>query len=103
MFLAVFFTISSTQAATIVWAGFINTTANADQKWIDLLTAQGHTVITQGTWQEITDADVATMNRADLVIVSANMGTSTNLNGDCRGSQMEFYSKTDVNDARIYA
>ena len=76
IFTLLLFTMSATQAANIVWVGFADTTANGDQTWIDLLEAQGHTIITEGNWGEIGDAEITTMNNADLVIFSTNAGFS---------------------------
>jgi hypothetical protein len=77
LLLVVAFTMPAARAANIVWVGLLgSTTANEDQKWIDLLKAQGHTIITQGSWQEIGTAEITTMNNADLVIFSTNAGTS---------------------------
>jgi hypothetical protein len=77
LLLVVLFIMPAARAANVVWVGLLgSTTANEDQKWINLLTAQGHTIITQGSWQEIGAAEIATMNNADLVIFSTNAGTS---------------------------
>ncbi len=80
-FLVAFFLMSAAHAANIVWIGFANTDSNEDQAWIDFLEAKGHIVITEGDWGEIGDAEIAAMNSADLVIVSANAGNSGNFNG----------------------
>ncbi|MBN2588426.1 MAG: hypothetical protein JXA96_01070, partial [Sedimentisphaerales bacterium] len=66
--------ISVSQAATIVWVG---QNSDDDLLWVDFLEAQGHTVITEGNWQEIGDAEITTMNNADLVIFGTNGGFSS--------------------------
>jgi regulation of enolase protein 1 (concanavalin A-like superfamily) len=66
---------STAQAATIVWVGPEEGNDN-DLVWVDLLEAQGHTVITEGNWQEIGDAEITTMNNADVVIFGTNAGQS---------------------------
>ena len=65
---------SSAQAANIVWVAEGNVDAAGvpyDQGWIDLLTAQGHTVDDQrGNWLTLDATKIATLEAADLIIVS---------------------------------
>jgi hypothetical protein len=82
---------SSVHAATIVWVSDNKTPSGgvpADQAWVDLLRAQGHSVdytnvtVNTGYWNNI-DADaakLAALNAADLIIVSRdlNSGSYTN-------------------------
>ncbi|MBN1359244.1 MAG: LamG domain-containing protein [Sedimentisphaerales bacterium] len=76
---------SSAQAANIVWVAEGNVDAAGvpyDQGWIDLLTAQGHTVDDQrGSWMTLTATNIATLEAADLVIVSRTTN-SGNYAGD---------------------
>jgi len=63
------------RAAKIIWVAeaITNTAtgANYDQGWVDLLKAQGYTVDIQlSGWMTLTDAQIATVNSADLVIFS---------------------------------
>jgi hypothetical protein len=74
LFLAAFLTISTAQAATIVFCG---QNRDNDIEWRNLLEAEGHTVISQGDWQAIGDEEIATMNSADLVIFGPDAGFST--------------------------
>jgi hypothetical protein len=64
----------SVPAANIVWVAEANVDAAGvpyDQGWIDLLTAQGHTVDDQrGSWMTLGAAQIAALEAADLVIVS---------------------------------
>jgi len=62
----------------IAWVSEWNADANTgipyDQGWIDLLTAQGYTVDanTAGNYTEISEGEKATLESADLIIVSRN-------------------------------
>jgi hypothetical protein len=62
------------QGTTIVWVAESNLTAAGvgyDQGWIDLLTAQGYTVdVQRGSWMTLDATKLATLEAADLVIVS---------------------------------
>ncbi len=62
------------RGATIVWVAEANLNAAGvgyDQGWIDLLTAQGHTVdVQRGSWMALDAAKLATLEAADLIIVS---------------------------------
>jgi hypothetical protein len=75
VFVLSFFVITSTEAATIVWVSEWLTNAQGisfDQGWIDLLKAEGYTVIADTTFNYMTldAAKLATLEDADLIIVS---------------------------------
>jgi hypothetical protein len=62
------------QGTTVVWvAEALSNSAGVpyDQGWVDLLTAQGYTVsVDRGGWMTLDAAHLATLEAADLVIVS---------------------------------
>ncbi len=62
------------QAVNIVWVAEANVDADGvpyDQGWIDLLTGEGYTVDDQrGTWMTLDATQIATLEAADLIIVS---------------------------------
>jgi len=79
MVLGLFLT-PTVQAANIVWVAGAHDDnddgAADDQGWVDFLTGLGHTVDFQrGYWTSLDDAKIATLNEADLVIVSRCSGS----------------------------
>ena len=72
---------SSAPAANIIWVSDNKTPTNnipADQGWVDLLTAQGHTVNLSFRNQEGRTLDatkIAALNAADLIIVSRDINS----------------------------
>ena len=78
--------VKPTGGANIVWvSGFYDDNGDGapdDQEWVDILTAAGHTVDYNPGWLELDDAQVATLNAADLVIVSRNSNSGDYDDGD---------------------
>ncbi|MBW7992109.1 MAG: hypothetical protein FVQ84_19135 [Planctomycetes bacterium] len=78
--------ISPAGGANIIWvSGFFDDNGDGapdDQEWVDLLEAAGHTVDYNPGWLELDDAQVATLNAADLVIVSRNSNSGDYDDGD---------------------
>lgn len=74
---------SPSQAAVIVWASAISDPAGADAGFVSLLEGAGHTVSRFPVAGALTPENVATLNAADLVIVSRanNSGDFDNTNG----------------------
>jgi hypothetical protein len=82
---------TSVPAAKIIWVSDNKNPTNnipADQGWVDLLSAQGHTVdytnvtVNTGYWNNIdTDsAKLAALNAADLIIVSRDLNSGSYAN-----------------------
>ncbi len=74
------------QAQTIVWVSEWNDDSGTpyDQGWVDLLRDQGYNVIadTTGTYETLDAAKIATMDNADLVIVSRNTNSGGYIDGE---------------------
>ena len=90
-----FYLTSSAHAATIIWVSDNKNPAGgatADQGWVDLLRAAGHTVEYRGEggagdadfryWRDLTAAKVAELNEADLIIVSRDTSSGNYDDGD---------------------
>ena len=84
----VFCLASSLPAATIIWVSDNKTPTNgvpADQAWVDLLVAQGHTVNLDFRNQEgrsLNAAEIESLNAADLIIISRDTNSGDYANGD---------------------
>ncbi|MDT8301245.1 MAG: LamG-like jellyroll fold domain-containing protein, partial [Sedimentisphaerales bacterium] len=72
--------------AKIIWvSGFYDDNADGapdDQEWVDILEAAGYVVDYNPGWLELDEAQVATLNAADLVIVSRNSNSGDYDDGD---------------------
>jgi hypothetical protein len=70
------FVVKPTGGASIIWvSGFYDDNGDGapdDQEWVDLLRAAGYVVDYNPGWLELDEAQVATLNAADLVILSRN-------------------------------
>ena len=83
---------STAQAANIIWVSDdkTGTSAPADKGWVDLLKAQGYNVDYQGQggtgtqgyqfWRTLDATKIATLNAADLIIVSRDLSSDAYAN-----------------------
>ena len=87
VFVLSLFLITPVHAATIVWVSEWLTNPQGlsfDHEWIDLLEADGHTVIADTTIDHMTldAAKLATLEDADLIIVSRTTNSGNYIDGD---------------------
>jgi len=88
LFLTIIFGLSlSVHAKNIVWVSEWNADASGtpfDQGWIDLLEAQGYTVEadTTGDYMALDAGKIATLEAADLIIISRNSNSGNYADGD---------------------